>query len=229
MIAVLKCLMTSEQEALLRRYAEAVANAPSHLHLTSDRDAGVFWERHVIDAVELVAAIPPHHLGKTMKALDAGSGNGIPGIPIAIQMPIWQVDLVDSDKRKCGFLESFCINSSVKNVRVVHGRLEALAHTNMRAGYDIVFARALSKLPVALELSSAFLRQGGTLIVPHGTSWRQELENSGKALESIGISFIEQKTYKAVGTEYSALLFKKNDPTPDKYPRKAGIPEKRPL
>ena len=119
--------MTPEQDKLLRRYAEAVVEAPAHLHLTADRELKEFWNRHVQDAVKLLEMIPPSHRGAGARILDVGSGNGIPGIPVAILEPTWNIEMLDSDNKKCGFLDMFCKKFSVRNAHVIVGRAESLA------------------------------------------------------------------------------------------------------
>src|SRR4051812_489489 len=98
--------MEAEQETLLRRYAEEVVSSP--LHLTSDRDLRHFWVRHIEDAVKLLESIPLEQRKVGTRVLDVGSGNGVPGIPTAILNPGWSVELLDSDNKKCGFLDMFC-------------------------------------------------------------------------------------------------------------------------
>src|SRR5882672_10265519 len=139
---------------LLEKYVQAVLAAPESLHLTATREPAEFWRRHVLDALKLVDLFPPSDHKKPYKVLDVGSGNGIPGIPAAIAVPAWDVDLLDSNNKKCGFLDMFCNFNAIKNVHTVAGRAEVLGHKTMREAYDIVFARALGKLPTALELAS---------------------------------------------------------------------------
>ena len=83
---------------------------------------------------------------------------GIPGIPTAIAVPAWTVFLLDSDNKKCGFIDMFCKFNAIKNVHTIAGRAEVIGHGDMRESYDIVFARALGKLPVALELAAPFVK-----------------------------------------------------------------------
>jgi 16S rRNA (guanine527-N7)-methyltransferase len=215
---------------LLEKYVQAVLAAPESLHLTATRDPGEFWRRHVLDALKLVELFPPSVHKKPCKVLDVGSGNGIPGIPAAIAVPDWDVYLLDSNNKKCGFLDMFCNFNLIKNVHTIAGRAEVLGYGTMRDAYDIVFARALGKLPTALELASPFLKVGGTLVVPHGTSWVTELQRSKKALKELGVSFKDKMSYTlGESTIFTALLFEKTGSTPDKYPRTTGIPTKRPL
>jgi 16S rRNA (guanine527-N7)-methyltransferase len=215
---------------LLEKYVQAVLAAPESLHLTATRDPAEFWRRHVLDALKLVELFPPSDHKKPSKVLDVGSGNGIPGIPAAIAAPTWTIDLLDSNNKKCGFLDMFCNFNGIKNVHTIVGRAEVLGHGKMRESYDIVFARALGKLPVALELASPFVKVGGTLVVPHGTSWETELHRSKKATKELGMSFKDKKSYSlGDSTTFTALLFEKTSRTPEMYPRATGIPTKRPL
>jgi len=220
-------MITSQQQALLKKYAEAVLAAPQHYHLTSDRDFQTFWNRHVEDALKLHDFIPPQKDRQT-RVLDVGSGNGIPGIPISIIEPSWTVDLLDSDSKKCLFLDTFINNNAINNVHVHAARAELFAKGSNRSAYQIVFARALSKIRVALELTAAQVSLGGVLIVPHGTSWRSELSDLS-ILEQLGLSKPEIHTYKLGNNEYFALIFRKESETNDRFPRANGIPSKRPL
>jgi 16S rRNA (guanine527-N7)-methyltransferase len=215
---------------LLEKYVQAVLAAPASLQLTATQDPREFWQRHVLDALKLVELFPPSEHEKALRVLDVGSGNGVPGIPVAIAVPSWEVDLLDSNNKKCGFLDMFCNFNSIKNVHILVDRAEKAGHGKLREAYDIVFARALSKLPVALELASPFVRVGGTLIVPHGTSWAKELHDSEKAMKELGLGIHDKVTYElGGGVKFTALLFKKVHSTPEKYPRSPGIPAKRPL
>ena len=124
----------------------------------------------------------------------------------------------------------FCKSNAINNVHAIVGRAEALAHTERRESYDLVFARALGKLPIALELAAAFVVVGGMLIVPHGTSWQKEFQRSEKAIKALGLSLKDKLNYSlAPGIQFTALWFEKINATPDQYPRAVGIPAKRPL
>ncbi len=221
-------MLTGKQ--LLEKYAQAVLAAPESLHLTATREPGEFWSRHVLDALKLVELIPPSEQKRPLKVLDIGSGNGIPGIPMAIAVPIWSMDLLESNSKKSGFLDMFCKSTGIKNVRVLTGRAELLGRGEGRNSYDFVFARALGKLPVALELAAPFVRVGGSLIVPHGTSWNLEVKRSAKALSELRLILKEPIPYSiGRGVNFVSLLFEKIGSTPDIYPRAVGIPSKRPL
>jgi 16S rRNA (guanine527-N7)-methyltransferase len=228
--------MTPEQEILLRKYAQAVISSPDHL--TSDRDPDRFYARHIQDAVKLCAMIPPSYRKEHLRILDVGTGNGVPGVPIAILEPAWDVCLLDSDNKKSLFIDAFCKNNAINNAHVIIGRAEIMAQGAMRECHDIVFARALGKLPTALELSAAFAKVSGLIIVPHGTSWESELNASANAMDLLGLSLTDNIEYQLdLHTSLSpldhgsfhALLFRKEKQTAQAYPRSNGKPKKRPL
>jgi 16S rRNA (guanine527-N7)-methyltransferase len=219
--------MTPEQESLLKQYAEEVVNCP--LHLTADRDVDRFWSRHVQDAVKILELVPAEYSTLSTRVIDVGSGNGIPGIPIAILNPGWNVDLLDSDNKKCGFLDMICKKYAIKNCHIHVGRAEVIGKESVRQSYDIAFSRAISKLPTALELAGSFVKVGGFLIVPHGTSWNEELKESAEAMTILGLSLSKSIEYVIDGVKFHALSFSKISDTPKQYPRNTGIPTKRPL
>jgi 16S rRNA (guanine527-N7)-methyltransferase len=222
-------MMTPQQETLLKRYADAVIHSPPHLHLTADRDLKQFWVRHVLDALTLLGFVPQEYKKLGVRILDVGSGNGIPGIPIAIATPEWSIELLDSDNKKCGFLDVFCKSYAIKNVKIIAGRAEALAQGAFRERYEVVFARALGKLRVTIELAGAFVAVGGMLIVPHGTSWESELSESLNAISAMGLTFLQKVSYPLENVIFHALLFKKSNAAPEIYPRPIGVPDKKPL
>src|SRR5690348_16995610 len=100
---------------LLEKYVAAVLSAPHSLALTATRDAKEFWERHVLDALKISEVLPVELHKRSLRVLDVGSGNGVPGLPIGIALPDWQVILLDSNNKKCGFLDTFCKFNAIKN------------------------------------------------------------------------------------------------------------------
>jgi 16S rRNA (guanine527-N7)-methyltransferase len=224
-----KLLTTNQkQEQLLNRYAEAVVHAP--INLTSETDKAIFRQRHVEDAVALSRHIAVETKAQAIsKVLDVGSGNGIPGLVLAILHPEWQISLLDSSNKKCLFLDMFIKNNAIENATVECVRAEELARAEYRESYDLVVCRALEKLPTALELTLPFLKKSGYLIVSHGTSWQEELQRAENGLKILGGTFKKAVPYSIEGTMFYTLIFEKMAVTPERYPRNVGIPTKRPL
>jgi 16S rRNA (guanine527-N7)-methyltransferase len=221
-------VLSDEQKKKLEQYADAVSKAPSHLGLTSARDREDFFQRHVMDAVAL-ASILPHSLStQPTKMIDVGSGNGVPGVVLAILFPTWNVLLLDSDAKKCGFIESFCNYSLLKNAFVHRGRAEEYARSDVRETFGLAICRALGGLSTSLELLAGFVEIGGFGIVSHGTSLSEKIKNLEKIPELLGFQS-EMRLYEVGDHSYSALQLLKIGRTPDLYPRRVGRPAKDPL
>jgi 16S rRNA (guanine527-N7)-methyltransferase len=216
--------MTSEQRQRLEQFAHAVINAPSSLHLIAEGDKAHFWQRHIEDAMRIIDLLPK--AGEPV--LDLGSGNGVPGLVLAILQQDRQVTLLDSDTKKCGFLDMFCKSNAIGNVRVLCGRAETLAQT-YRNAFPLIVARAFQKLVATLELAAPLAALRGELFVPHGTSWRSELARTAMAQAALGLHFIQANEYSVGSQDFVLLQFKKRHETPEKFPRRAGMANKRPL
>jgi len=224
-------MQLGDHKLLLEKYVGAVMAAPGSLGLTATEDPAEFWERHVLDALKILDLLPKPLHSQNLKVVDVGSGNGIPGIPIAIAIPNWQVFLLDSNTRKSGFVDMFCKFNNIGNAHLLTSRAEAFAQQKeYRSQFDIAFARALGKLPSALELTLPFLKRNGLLVIPHGSSYKSELTRSQNALNELGAILQDSIPYQLnTQVSFTALIFSKQRETPERYPRKPGIPRKRPL
>jgi 16S rRNA (guanine527-N7)-methyltransferase len=235
-IAGLKFLTTEpsaeeslRKQRLLDAYVEAVLQAPSTLGLTSKADRANFRDRHVADAVSLLETLNSVLSVQPQYVADVGTGNGVPGLVFGICQPNWRVVLIDSDNKKCGFLDTFVKSEGIENVRVQVGRAEYLAHGELRESFDLVSARALGQLPTALELVAGFVAKGGRAIVPHGTIWEKEVERSQNAVIALSLLFKRAIPYGSEKRHFVMLEFEKISPLSERYPRSNGIPLKRPL
>jgi 16S rRNA (guanine527-N7)-methyltransferase len=149
--------------------------------------------------------------------VDVGSGGGSPGIPLAAARPDLPFDLLESQRRKCSFLEEWA--RSFPNVAVVCARAEEHAHVAGREAYGTALARALAPAPVAAEWCLPLLREGGIAILFAGPS-----ADPGRVAGAAA----------SVGGELAAappgfLLVRKTGPTPTRFPRRPGVARKRPL
>jgi len=143
-----------------------------------------------------------------------------------------EVHLLDSLKKRVLFLEEVIKNLNLKNVFCFHGRAEDFGKNDaFREQYDLVTARAVARLPVLLELCLPFVKKDGFFIALKGPEGINELEESKEALSLLGGKVHTLKLFIIQGIRQERVLiaFQKTSPTPSKYPRKAGIPQKRPL
>jgi len=167
-----------------------------------------------------------------IRLLDLGTGAGFPGIPLAIVLTDLEVTLADSLQKRTKFLDQVRKETGLENVRIVTGRAEDLARgENMREEYDIVISRAVADLPVLCEYCLPFVKQGGYFIAWKGPAAEEEILRANNAISVLGgyKSDILTYTLPEINAERHLLMIRKEVSSPDKYPRRAGIPAKRPL
>jgi 16S rRNA (guanine527-N7)-methyltransferase len=200
---------------------EADEHAP-----TSVRRADRAIEIHVADSL---AALELDALVTARKIADLGSGAGFPGLAIAIALPEAEIALIESQRRKCDFLERMCTAASIDNVRVVWARAEEWDAGVARN--DAVLARALAPQPVVLEYAAPLLRVEGALVDWRGRRDEAEEHAAEHAAGLLGLSRLEIRrvTPFAGATDRHLHVFAKTGETPARFPRRAGIARKRPL
>jgi 16S rRNA (guanine527-N7)-methyltransferase len=160
---------------------------------------------------------------------DLGSGAGFPGLALAIALPAASVTLVESQRRKCEFLERAISASDVPNAAVVCSRAESWPEG--LGNQDVVTARALAPQPVVLEYAAPLLRVGGTFVDWRGARDRDEELAASRAAGELGMSLEEVRWVEPFpgARDRHLHVFVKIAPTPSRYPRRAGVARKRPL
>ncbi len=210
--------------AALERLLELVADDP-HAP-TSVRDPATAVSAHVADAL---VALDLGTVRSATRIADLGSGAGFPGLVLALALPDAQVALLESSGRKCGFLERAVEATGAANVEIVCERAEEWpAGVGSR---DLVTARAVAPLSVVVEYAAPLLAEGGALVAWKGRRDAAEEADGAAAaqitgLEPAGIVAVEPW----LGAEHLHLhVFSKVRATPDRFPRRPGIANKRPL
>lgn len=165
------------------------------------------------------------------RVADLGSGGGVPGLPLALARPDLRVLLVESLNRKAEWLrEQVEALGLGDRVEVHQVRSEDLARQpGMRGQLDAVVAKALAPLPVLVELGLPLLRQGECLFAFKGPGLPEELERSTRALAELRGRHRESVKYRVGDRERVLCVVEKIGPTPEKYPRRVGVPERKPL
>ncbi|HEV2359202.1 MAG TPA: 16S rRNA (guanine(527)-N(7))-methyltransferase RsmG [bacterium] len=162
------------------------------------------------------------------RLVDLGSGAGVPGVPLAILRPGLRVVLVDAARKKTAFLEIVARELALSNVDVVQMRAEALGRDPAHRGqYDVVTARALAPVRVLAEYTLPLLRAGGMAVLPKGPGAAHEVGEAARALTLLG----GEAAVRAAGSQLCSptVLLKKVVEAPARYPRRAGVPARRPL
>ncbi len=170
--------------------------------------------------------------GTSGSLLDLGAGGGFPGVPIKIAAPSLRLMLVEAARKKAAFLYELVQRLSLSNVIVVAERAEVVAHDpSHREVYDVVTARGVAAMPALVELGLPFVKVGGYLAAAKGSDVREELASAAKALEACGgeIEAVEELPAVDTAAPSTLVLIHKVTRTPERYPRRTGVPVKHPL
>lgn len=223
-------LVTTAVFDRLERYVELLLDANSHLNLTRIVAPEEVARQHLLDALVALPLLDELAPGR---AVDLGSGGGVPAIPLAIARPDVHWLLVDSVTRKARALEAFADALGLVNVAVGARRAEDLGRDpGHRERADLVTARACASLPVLAELALPFVRIGGELIAWKGplTAGDDEVRRGRTAIGEVGgggLRIVPAGTLSLGGHTFVRVT--KLRPTPTRFPRRAGEPGRRPL
>lgn len=210
----------------LARFAETLASRGRERGVTALEDPEAVLRELVLDSLAAAPHLPPGGL-----VADLGSGGGLPGLPLALARPDLRFLLVESLGRKVAWLEEQVEDLGLGDrVTVLPVRAEDLGREAGRRGcLDGVVAKALAALPVLIELALPLLRRGGRLYAYKGPSAGPEVEASQRALRELGGSMAAPIPYRVRDRERLLCVVEKTAATPDRYPRRAGVPERKPL
>lgn len=217
---------TEKRVENLLKYLELLLEYNSHTNLTAMRDEKLIVEKHFLDSLLLQNLIK----SDMKKAIDVGTGAGFPGMVLAIFNENINFTLMDSIGKKTKFLQMVKDELGLENVEVVTSRAEDFIDDNKRESYDLGLCRGVSKLSTILEYIIPFLREGGVFLSQkmEGTGEEAEASNALKVLNSeivkiFNLNLPFSKDPRVV------IEIEKKATTDKKYPRRAGIPLKRPL
>jgi 16S rRNA (guanine527-N7)-methyltransferase len=162
--------------------------------------------------------------------IDIGTGAGFPGIPLKIKYPDIQLTLVEATRKKVKFLRSVILKLDLKDVEIIWGRAEEVAKEK-REQFDIAISRAVAKLNILSELALPFVKVGGFFIAYKEEKVEDEIKTADNAIKVLGGKIKEIKKLKLPGSDIirSLVIIEKISPTPEKYPRRPGMANKRPL
>ena len=217
---------TDEKINNLIKYLKLLTEYNAHTNLTALRDEKSIIEKHFLDSLLLQNLIKKEF----KKAIDIGTGAGFPGMVLAIFNPNIEFTLMDSIGKKTKFLDLVKERLELHNVTVVTSRAEDYINDENRETYDLGLCRGVSKLGTILEYIIPFLKVSGEFLSQkmEGTGEEIEAENALNILKS---EITETYNLQLPFSKDSRVVIriKKTASNDKKYPRRAGIPLKRPL
>lgn len=213
---------------LLQRHAELVEGAAHHTRVTAVTGANAI-RRQYAESLE-VLRIARQFTATCDPYADVGSGGGYPGLVIAIVEPSLAVTLVEPLQKRARLLEAMAGELGLTNVRAFAGRAEDAGRRDLRESCALVTARAVAELRELLEYTAPLARTGGWIVLPKGTGAEAEVEEAARAITELNCAHRATVTMRPdVSDSGMAVVLEKLGPVSDRYPRRAGLPGKRPL
>ncbi len=219
--------ITREQAEKLRAYHNILKEANREMNLTRvDEDDAEAADRNYIDSL---AALP--HVVNAERIIDVGSGAGLPGVPLSIALPSVKFVLLDAQKKRAEFLKSVILALGL-NAVAVNGRSEDMARNReYRDSFDFAVARAVAETRVLCELLLPFVKPDGFMLALKGPLAEDEARAAGAAMDQLNARLTGIYDARIPNRDWNHKIVKiqKLAPTPEKFPRRAGMAEKRPL
>lgn len=212
-------------------YRELV-NWNQHFNLTAITDREGVLVRHFLDSLSCLKALPQADLAAGARVIDVGTGAGFPGLPLKIICPAMRLTLLEATGKKVTYLEHVVDALGLAGVKVIHGRAEELGRdATHRERYDWALARAVADMPALAEYLLPLVRVGGAVLAQKGEGAAAEVHKADAAIVTLGGRVRQLVPVELRGlaeTRYLVVMDKVSS-TPEKYPRRPGMPQKRPL
>ncbi|MCL5257590.1 MAG: 16S rRNA (guanine(527)-N(7))-methyltransferase RsmG [Chloroflexi bacterium] len=227
-------VLSTHQLQQFQRYYEELVRWNKRVNLTSITGYEEVQIKHFLDSLSIATSelLSKGAWERETQVIDIGAGGGLPGLPLKIAFPNIRLTLIDSVGKKTKFLETVVSDLGLSGVHVLTGRAEQLGHDAIyREQFDLAVSRAVSKLSTLLEYCLPLVRVGGAFIAPKKGDISGELAAAQRAMTSLGGCLWSVKTIRLPGDTENRYLVavKKQHPTPEIYPRRTGIPAKRPI
>jgi 16S rRNA (guanine527-N7)-methyltransferase len=221
--------LSPRQLAMFERYEQELLDWNARFNLTAIRESESIRAKHFLDSLSCILAwrdAPPERL------IDIGTGAGFPGIPLKILQPSLNLALVESVGKKAEFCRHVAADLGLEKVEVVQSRAEEIGQMpKYRERFDWAVARAVANLPILVEYLLPLVRVGGAILAQKGESGPAEAHASDKAARLLGgrMRKLIKVDLPGVAEERYLVIIDKVAATPPNYPRRVGVPSKKPL
>jgi 16S rRNA (guanine527-N7)-methyltransferase len=224
--------ITPQQLEQFQIYYQELVDWNQRMNLTAITDYEEVQIKHFLDSLTIIPALRETIARDDFWLIDVGTGAGIPGVPLKILLPHIRLVLLDATAKKATFLRHLKQKLGLENVEIVVGRAEDIAHkAEYREKFALVLSRAVARLPTAVELALPFCAIGGSFIAQKKGAIDPEVSQAARAINLMGGSLrkVEKVDLEEFSGERWLIIIDKVLPTPQQYPRRPGIPTKRPL
>ena len=226
--------ISDDQINCFEKYYELLIEKNKVMNLTAITDKEDVIVKHFIDSIALIPYLTDKgiNINNKLKIIDIGTGAGFPGLPLKIMMPDVKFTLLDSLNKRVSFLNEVIDELKLKDIEALHGRAEDYASDNKyREKYDICVSRAVANLSTLSEYCIPFVKEDGFFISYKAGESEEEINNSKNAIKILGGKINKVEEFILPGTDASRVFvfIRKLELTDKKYPRKAGVPAKKPL
>jgi 16S rRNA (guanine527-N7)-methyltransferase len=210
------------------RYADLLIDWNLRFNLTSIVDPRDIVIKHFLDSLSSIRSIRPDPI----KLIDVGAGAGLPGLPLKLVRPEISLALLEVTRKKCDFLQAVIDDLHLTDAQVINARAEEAGRMeDHREQYDIAIARAVAEMPTLIEYLLPFVRIGGLALAQKSKEAKKETQRAAAAIDTLGGRLREVMPLVVPGLNEARYLVvvEKIDRTPEKYPRRTGVPAKKPL
>lgn len=220
--------ISDEQADAFVRYYNLLISWNKKINLTSITEFKDVVLKHFVDSLSIVYI---YDMNINAKLVDVGSGAGFPGIPLKIAFPRLKVTLIDSLDKRVNFLNHVIDELKLKDITAVHTRAEEYGNSKYRETFDMCVTRAVSNLSVISEYCLPLVKPGGYFIPYKANNVEEEISKYEMAVEEFGGAIDDVSIYELPDSDItrSLILIYKDGNTPKKYPRRNGLPSKRPI
>jgi len=224
--------LSSEQLEQFDIYYQELLDWNRRMNLTAITDYEEVQIKHFLDSLTVALAVKQPASSGGLHIIDIGTGVGMPGLPLKILLPDTRLALLEATAKKTDFLHHLVHKMGLEEIEIMAGRAEEIAHlSEYRERFDIVLSRAVAPLETLVELTLPFCAIGGSFIAQKKGKIEPEIGRATKAINILGGNLIEIKRIdlEEFADERCLVIIDKVSATPHQYPRRSGIPSKRPL
>lgn len=217
--------INKEQVDQFQTFLDMLQKANAEVNLTAITETNDIILKHFIDSISVLPFIPK----TATSVIDVGTGAGFPGIPVKIAKPELEIALLEATTKKASFIEQVIKKLGFYNAKVINSRAEEAGQDlRYREQFDVALARAVAQMRILAEYALPFVKIGGFFIAQKDVG--EDITSAEKAIQTLGGEIQDIVPIKIDGlSERNIVIIRKISPTIDKYPRRPGNPEKKPI